>query len=65
MPRVGEVPFSSERKIMTVVHEMGDGRYLVLSKGAMDHLPFAAEDEASSGAPALRRTTPLRATPFA
>lgn len=47
MPRVGEVPFSSERKMMTVVHEMGDGRYLVLSKGAMDHLPFAAEDEAS------------------
>ena len=47
MPRVGEVPFSSERKMMTVVHEMGDGRYLVLSKGAMDHLPFAAEDEAN------------------
>ncbi|WP_072373156.1 cation-translocating P-type ATPase [Thermophilibacter mediterraneus] len=41
LPRVGEVPFSSARKMMTSVHALPDGRYLVLSKGAMDRLPFA------------------------
>jgi len=40
-PRVGEVAFSSERKMMTTVHTLADGGYLVLTKGAMDRLPFA------------------------
>ena len=40
LPRVGEVPFSSARKMMTSVHRMPDGRYLVLTKGAVDRVPF-------------------------
>ena len=46
LPRVGEVPFSSARKMMTSVHELPDGRYLVLTKGAFDRLPFAPAGEA-------------------
>ncbi len=48
-PRVGEVPFTSERKRMTTVHRMdesvlqtdlpwGDSPYVLLSKGAIDSL---------------------------
>ncbi|MDL2263042.1 calcium-translocating P-type ATPase, PMCA-type [Synergistaceae bacterium OttesenSCG-928-I11] len=36
-PRVGEVPFDSDRKLMTTVHKDGDG-YLVIVKGAPDVL---------------------------
>ncbi|PIP00705.1 cation-translocating P-type ATPase [Pleomorphomonas carboxyditropha] len=38
--RVGEVPFSSERKLMSTVHSDGDepGRLVVLTKGAPDVL---------------------------
>lgn len=46
LPRVGEVPFSSERKMMTSVHAMKDGRYLVLCKGALDRLPFSDVSDA-------------------
>lgn len=38
-PRVAEIPFSSERKMMTTVHTLEDGTYLVLTKGAFDRLP--------------------------
>jgi Ca2+-transporting ATPase len=34
LPRVFEIPFDSDRKRMTTVHEMQDGRYLVWVKGA-------------------------------
>lgn len=34
MPRVGEVPFEAARKRMTTLHETGDGRIVVASKGA-------------------------------
>ena len=37
-PRVGEIPFSSQRKRMTTVHSLGQGRYRVISKGAPDVL---------------------------
>ncbi|APT18852.1 cation transport ATPase [Amylolactobacillus amylotrophicus DSM 20534] len=37
-PRVQEVPFDSERKLMSTVHEQADGRYLVAVKGAPDEL---------------------------
>ncbi len=47
LPRVGEIPFSSERKMMTSVHALPDGRYLVLTKGAVDRLPFAGTDQDS------------------
>ena len=39
--RVGEIPFSSARKMMTCVYERPEGGYLVLTKGAFDRLPFA------------------------
>ena len=39
-PRVAEIPFSSERKMMTVVTKDPKGGYLVLTKGALDRLPF-------------------------
>ncbi|MGI6620246.1 MAG: cation-translocating P-type ATPase [Bacillota bacterium] len=34
LPRVFEIPFDSDRKRMTTVHELPDGRYLVWLKGA-------------------------------
>ena len=36
-PRVGEIPFTSKRKLMTTVHRTGDG-YRVICKGAPDVL---------------------------
>lgn len=36
-PRVGEIPFTSARKLMTTVHRTGEG-YRVISKGAPDVL---------------------------
>ncbi len=36
-PRVGEIPFSSQRKIMSTVHKSGDG-YVVITKGAPDYI---------------------------
>lgn len=37
IPRVGEIPFSSERKLMTTIHKY-KGKYLVVTKGAPDVL---------------------------
>ena len=37
-PRVTEVPFDSERKLMSTVHPLEDGRFLVAVKGAPDEL---------------------------
>ncbi|MEQ2876767.1 calcium-translocating P-type ATPase, PMCA-type [Enterococcus asini] len=37
MPRVAEIPFDSERKLMSTVHKMGQG-YRVMVKGAPDVL---------------------------
>ncbi|MBN2323583.1 MAG: calcium-translocating P-type ATPase, PMCA-type [Spirochaetes bacterium] len=36
-PRVSEIPFDSDRKLMSTVHEY-DGRYAVMTKGALDRL---------------------------
>lgn len=36
-PRVEELPFDSERKLMTTVHKIGD-KYLVYTKGGVDEL---------------------------
>ncbi|WP_313528176.1 calcium-translocating P-type ATPase, PMCA-type [Anaerotignum sp.] len=38
MPRVGEIPFSSERKMMTTLHAMDDGTWMTVTKGAPDIL---------------------------
>ncbi len=37
-PRVNEVPFDSERKLMSTVHPLADGQFLVAVKGAPDEL---------------------------
>ena len=38
MPRVGEIPFDSERKLMTTVHKRTGQKYLVAIKGGLDEL---------------------------
>lgn len=38
MPRRGEIPFSSERKLMTTLHKEADGKWLSVTKGAPDIL---------------------------
>ena len=38
IPRIAEVPFDSTRKLMTTIHQLEDGRYLVATKGAPDML---------------------------
>ncbi|MCL1901547.1 MAG: cation-translocating P-type ATPase, partial [Firmicutes bacterium] len=43
--RVLEIPFSSSRKMMTIVVKKSDGRYLVLTKGAFDKIPFNKKDQ--------------------
>jgi Ca2+-transporting ATPase len=37
MPRVEEIPFDSDRKLMTTVHKVGD-KYIVYTKGGIDEL---------------------------
>ena len=37
-PRVAELPFDSERKLMSTVHPLEDGKFLVAVKGAPDQL---------------------------
>ncbi|MCL2476676.1 cation-translocating P-type ATPase [Candidatus Bathycorpusculum sp.] len=38
-----EIPFSSDRKRMTVIFKIKTGGYLVLTKGALDYLPLSTE----------------------
>jgi Ca2+-transporting ATPase len=35
-PRVAEIPFDSTRKLMSTVHKGPDGRYLMITKGAVE-----------------------------
>lgn len=37
-PRMAEVPFDSERKLMTTIHQLPTGNYLIATKGAPDQL---------------------------
>ena len=37
-PRVDEIPFDSDRKLMTTVHEGENGKYIVYTKGGVDEL---------------------------
>ena len=47
-PRVAEIPFSSERKMMSVVlKDNNDGGYIVLTKGALDRLPICPNSVAA------------------
>jgi len=42
-PRVHEIPFDSDRKLMTTVHELEDTpRYISITKGAFDRIPIEA-----------------------
>ena len=44
-PRVFEIPFDSDRKLMTTVHKMDDledDRYISITKGAFDRIPIDA-----------------------
>jgi calcium-translocating P-type ATPase len=41
--RVAEIPFSSDRKRMSVIFKVKEGGYLVLTKGALDYLPLSSE----------------------
>lgn len=45
-PRVAEIPFSSERKMMTVILKDQNHGYFVLTKGAFDRLPICPESAA-------------------
>ncbi len=47
-PKAAEIPFSSERKMMTVVVSHPEGGYLVLTKGAIDRVPFNNSDSEQS-----------------
>lgn len=43
-PRVNELPFDSDRKLMTTIHEVEKGLYRVLTKGAPDVLLSKCSD---------------------
>ena len=47
MPRVNEIPFDSNRKMMTTVHKVGN-KYLVITKGAPDVLLEKCKRELTS-----------------
>jgi P-type Ca2+ transporter type 2C len=42
-PRVAELPFDADRKLMTTIHEF-EGRFLVVTKGALEAVLEACED---------------------
>lgn len=66
LPRVAELPFSSERKAMTTVHEVRDAqqaaiypdtRYVAITKGAPDQLlEWATRETTSQGSQPLDAT---------
>lgn len=49
-PRVFELPFDSVRKMMTTVHRQGDGKFLVITKGALESVLEACDDDADETA---------------
>ncbi len=44
--KVGEIPFSSSRKMMTAAVKLPDGGYRILTKGAFDRLPIVRKEYA-------------------
>ena len=48
-PRVREVPFSSERKMMTTVHRVGDEEYIAYVKGAPEVVLKQSSEVLSGG----------------
>ncbi|WP_407887771.1 cation-translocating P-type ATPase [Levilactobacillus sp. N40-8-2] len=53
-PRVAEIPFDSERKLMSTVHPLPDKRFLIAVKGAPDELLKRVTQVAKNG-----QVTPL------
>ena len=37
-PRIAEVPFDSDRKLMSTIHQLPDGKFFISAKGAPDEL---------------------------
>ena len=58
-PRIEEIPFSSERKRMTTLHRMSDGRILAILKGAPE-LALAAADRFLDGGESRELTAEVR-----
>jgi len=60
-PRVAELPFDSDRKLMSTVHPLPDGRFLVAVKGAPDQLlkRCVLRDKAGDIAPIDEKVTNL------
>ena len=60
-PRVAELPFDSDRKLMSTIHPLPDGKFLVAVKGAPDQLlkRCVARDKAGDIAPIDEATTQL------
>lgn len=60
-PRVAELPFDSDRKLMSTVHPLPDGKFLVAVKGAPDQLlkRCALRDKAGDIAPIDEKVTNL------
>jgi len=52
LPRVDEIPFSSERKRMTTIHRDADGARLAFTKGAVETVLERCSSEMRGGAPA-------------
>jgi Ca2+-transporting ATPase len=48
-PRVAELPFDSDRKLMSTIHQLADGRFLVAVKGAPDQLLKRATKRLANG----------------
>ncbi len=49
-PREFEIPFDSDRKLMTTVHKMEDGKYIVYTKGGVDELLKCCNKYSENGA---------------
>jgi len=49
LPRVGEIPFDSERKLMTTVHSMSSGGHFVAVKGGFDEILACCSSILSGG----------------
>ncbi len=64
-PRVEEIPFSSERKRMTTIHQMGDGKRLAFIKGApeivLDRCTHILEDGGMKALTGEERSNILKA----
>ena len=55
-PRLAEIPFDSDRKLMTTVHKI-DGGYIAIVKGAFDVMRTAASRAAARRRPRTSSTT--------